>query len=149
MLFSKSCMYGVRASVKLARKSEDGFVTIRELSSELGISFYFLTKILQQLTRAEILESYKGPNGGVKLAKPAASISFLDIVDAIDGNCSLQQCALGLPGCGVMKPCPLHEQWAVLRDQMLVMLKSMTLQELAGRAEKNLENDLNHPENFL
>lgn len=149
MLFSKSCMYGVRASVKLAGKSEDGFVTIRELSSELGISFYFLTKILQQLTRAEILESYKGPNGGVKLAKPAASISFLDIVDAIDGNCSLQQCALGLPGCGVMKPCPLHEQWAVLRDQMLVMLQSMTLQELAMRSEKSLEDDLNDPENLL
>ncbi|MFU8811484.1 MAG: RrF2 family transcriptional regulator, partial [Balneolaceae bacterium] len=64
-MLSKSCTYGLRAAVLLATKEKEVYVTIKELSDELDISFFFLTKVLQQLTKAELLESYKGPNGGV------------------------------------------------------------------------------------
>lgn len=133
MLLSKSCMYGLRASVLLASKPKDEFITIRELSDELDISFFFLTKVLQQMTRAELLESYKGPNGGVKLAKPANTISFMDVVIAIDGSASMNECALGLPGCGVMKPCPMHDQWSKLKTSMINMMEDATLAQLSLR----------------
>jgi len=133
MLLSKSCMYGLRASVLLATKKGKGFITIRELSDELDISFYYLTKILQQMTKAEILKSYKGPNGGVMLAQSAKSIKFIDVVNAIDGGSSMTECALGLHGCGVMKPCPLHDQWSALKEDMRAMMEEMTLAELAEK----------------
>lgn len=133
MLLSKSCMYGLRASVLLASKPENEFITIRELSDELDISFFFLTKVLQQMTKAELLESYKGPNGGVKLAKPASTISFMDVVIAIDGGTSLNECALGLPGCGVLRPCPMHEQWSKLKESMINMMEDATLAQLSLR----------------
>lgn len=137
MLLSKTCIYGLRASVLLASKRQDEYTTIRELSDELEISFHFLTKVLQKLTKAELLISYKGPNGGVKLARNAAAITFMDVVISIDGNSIVHECALGLPGCGVLKPCPLHSQWSGLKENILHMMTSISLAELAGD-QKNL-----------
>ncbi len=133
MILSKSCVYGLRASVYLASKKHDDFVTIRKLSDELNISFHFLTKVLQQLTKANILESYKGPNGGVKLAKPAHSISFLDVVASIDGKYVLSDCVLGLSSCGELDPCPLHNEWQELKDNLRYMMANVTLEELSAK----------------
>jgi len=132
MLLSQTCIYGLRASVLLASKQQSEYTTIRELSDDLDISFHFLTKVLQKLTRSELLESYKGPNGGVKLAKHASDITFMDVVISIDGNSIIHECALGLPGCGIMKSCPLHNQWAVLKENILSMMSNISLEELAG-----------------
>lgn len=134
-------MYGLRASVQLAGKSDNVYITIRELSEDLNISFFFLTKVLQRLTEAEILESYKGPNGGVRLLKPAKEVTFLDVVIAIDGFSSLNECALGLPGCGVMKPCPLHDQWSTLKENMMNVMQNITMDELARRKRNDLNID--------
>lgn len=137
MLLSKTCLYGLRASVLLASKTKSEYTTIRYLSDELDISFHFLTKVLQLQTKAGLLESYKGPNGGVKLARSADQITFLDVVVSIDGTQIINECALGLPGCGVMKPCPLHDQWAVLKERMLKLMRTVTLAQLATGKELN------------
>lgn len=133
MIISKSCIYALRSSVYLAAQDEDGFTTIRELSDELGISFHFLTKVLQELTKQEILKSYKGPNGGVKLAKNANDITFLDIVQAVDGNEVLTECALGLRGCGERGPCPFHEDWAGIRTSLEEIMGTVTITKLTER----------------
>lgn len=140
MLLSKSCVYGLQATVLLASKKQNGYVTIRELSDELDISFYFLTKVLQRLTKEGILESYKGPNGGVKLARVSGQITFIDVVNSIDGNSQLSSCILGLPGCGVMTPCPMHDQWSQLKEKILTIMKSVTLEDLSS--ENNIMNTL-------
>lgn len=135
MLLSKSCVYGLRASLLLASKKENDYTSIKILSEELDISFHFLTKILQQLTAADLLESLKGPKGGVRLSKPGKEIALLDIVIAIDGPDLLTECALGLPGCGVEKPCPLHDKWADTRDSIREMLESTNLVDLAEKGK--------------
>lgn len=133
MLYSKSSVYALRASVYLARKNCSSYVTIKELSDELNISFHFLTKVLQQLTRSNILKSYQGPNGGVKLHKPACKITFIDIVESIDGNNLINECALGLPECGELQPCPLHDHWHTLREDLETMMNTLTIADLADR----------------
>lgn len=135
MLLSKSCVYGLRASLLLASKEESDYTSIKILSEELDISFHFLTKILQQLTAADLLESHKGPKGGVRLSKSGKEIALLDIVIAIDGPDLLTECALGLPGCGVEKPCPIHEKWADTRDNIREMLESTNLVDLAEKGK--------------
>lgn len=137
MLLSKACVYGLRSSLFLASREEDGYISIREMSEKLDISFHFLTKILQQLTSAGLMESHKGPKGGVRLTKSGSEVSLFEIVAAIDGIELFTECALGLPGCGVKKPCPLHDKWADTRDGIRVMLESTNLVELAkkGKAE--------------
>lgn len=135
MLLSKSCVYGLRASLYLTSNQNGNYISIREMSDELDISFHFLTKILQQLTAAELLESHKGPKGGVRLTQPGDKIPLMDIVNAIDGRELFTECVLGLPGCGIEKPCPLHDKWANTRENIRVMLENTTLTELTRKGK--------------
>ena len=136
MLLSKSCEYGLRAVIYLVvNNGEESYMSIKKISDSLDIPYHFLTKTLQKLTQQDILESYRGPKGGVALARPAGEISVKDIVVAIDGQAIFEECVLGLPGCGDEKPCPLHDQWATTRNQLNSVFESMTLSSLAHQIE--------------
>lgn len=133
MLLSNACEYGLRATLYLASLNQEGYVSIRKISDELDISFPFLTKIFQMLTQAGLLTSYRGPNGGVALARPADKITLKDIILAIDGPALFKECVLGLPGCGEQKPCPLHAKWAIERDRIEKMFASTKLNDMAKK----------------
>lgn len=136
MLLSKSCVYGLRASLFLASTPDEEYVSIREMSEKLDISFHFLTKILQNLSGAGLMESLRGPRGGVRLTKDGTELTLFEIVKAIDGHDLFTECALGLPGCGTKKPCPLHDKWAETRDALRHMLEETTVVELAEKGKK-------------
>lgn len=133
ILISKTCNYGIRASLYVASKTDLQFVPIRQISEELNISFHFLTKILQVLTQKNIMNSYRGPNGGISLAKPADEIFIFDIIAAIDGLKLFSECILGLPECNNAKPCPLHEKWAVVREELKNTFLNSNLSDLTKR----------------
>ncbi len=139
MLLSKSCEYGLRATLYLASSSNEKYISIKKLSEKLDISFHFLTKILQELTAAGLLESMKGPKGGVRLSKASDDISLQEIVVAIDGIEIFTECVLGLPGCGSEKPCPMHNMWAEARDDIEKVFRTTSL---ADMSKKGKENDL-------
>ncbi|GAB4339179.1 MAG: Rrf2 family transcriptional regulator [Calditrichia bacterium] len=131
MLLSNTCDYGIRAALYVATQKNRDFVPIREISEELNISFHFLTKILQKLTQAGLMTSFRGPNGGVTLARPAAQISLYDIIVAIDGPMLFKECVLGLANCGDEAPCPLHHQWAGIRSQLMAMFQNSILENMS------------------
>jgi Rrf2 family protein len=133
MLLSKSCIYGIRASIYIASVEGNQFISIKQVAEELDISFHFLTKILQTLTQDGIMNSYRGPNGGIMLARSAKDISLIEIVRSIDGNEIFTDCFLGLPHCGNPIPCPVHEQWATIRTDIAKVLSSTTLFDLATK----------------
>jgi Rrf2 family protein len=140
VLFSKGCTYAIRAALLVSvKETKDGrkFIPIRELSDELDLSFHFLTKIMQVLTEAKILESFRGPNGGVGLARPARQITLVDVIAAVDGMALFTECALGLPGCGEKTPCPLHAAWAKRREDLKRMFEKTTLASLAKELDAN------------
>jgi len=119
MILSQACNYGILSMLYIAKESKPGeYISIRKISTELNISFAFLTKILQILTQQGILHSVRGAKGGVALAKPSTEISMYDVIKAIDGDSMFHECILGLPGCGELKPCPLHQEWAKIRDDL-------------------------------
>lgn len=136
MLLSKSCVYGIRAALFLAARENERYIPIGEISDKLDISFHFLTKILQQLTSNDLLESFKGPKGGVRLTRSGEEITIMELVKAIDGEKMLTECALGLPGCGEKKPCPIHDKWAETRDNIRQMLENTTLTEMADKGKE-------------
>lgn len=133
MLLSKSCIYGLRASLYLAYNKDDGYISIREMAKELDISFHFLTKILQQLTAEGYMESYKGPNGGIKLTQKGLSSTLYNFVTTIDGGELFKECVLGLPGCGSSVPCALHENWISTREGIIEILQDATIKDLAKK----------------
>jgi Rrf2 family transcriptional regulator, iron-sulfur cluster assembly transcription factor len=137
-VLSKASVYGLRALVYIvAKKQTPGYVNIGEISKELDISFHFLTKIFQSLTQHKILESYRGPNGGVALVKPPAQIFLIDIVKILDGEDFFDKCLLGLPGCGDFDPCPVHDFWAVTKEALKDEFETTSLAELGAKVSED------------
>lgn len=143
---SKSCVYGLRAVVYVASfAGERKFVPIHEIADELDLSFHFLTKILQQLTEAGLMVSYRGPNGGIALARAADRISLHDVVRAIDGDDLFTNCALGLAECNDKRPCPLHEMWKRRGGEIRDALQNASLSGLRDpvlRSQLRLRDDV-------
>ena len=136
MVLSKACIYGIQAAIYVASVKDVGYVSIQEISEKLNISFHFLTKVLQQLTQAGILNSYRGPKGGVALAKQSEHISLYNVIAAIDGTDIFTECMLGLPGCGIATPCPAHDSWAEMRSKLFTICHRTTLRDLAEKANQ-------------
>lgn len=134
-MLSSSCEYGLRASLYLASLGREDYVSIGHISEELNISFHFLTKTFQKLTEAGLMESQRGPSGGVRLAQPAQDVTLKDIIVAIDGDELFTECVLGLPECGNARPCPFHDRWAAERKRLEAMFMTTTLEEMAEQIE--------------
>lgn len=130
MYLSKSCELAIQAVLYLAEQEGDGFVSIKQISAEKDIPFHFLGKILQKLTQQSLLNSHKGPRGGVQLARSSDKITIYEIVEAIDGLDRFKRCVIGLPTCGGDKACVLHEQWSENRNNVIEMFKNMTIFQL-------------------
>ena len=112
MLLSKSCIHALQSSAYLAEQDENCYITIRELSDEPGNSFHFLIKVLPQLTKQNILKSYKGYSGGVKFPENAGEITFSDVVYSLDGGQAMTKCAPGLQDCCEPNPCLFNNHLA-------------------------------------
>ncbi len=139
MLLSKTCTYGLLATLFVAtQKGKRDYVPIREISRQLNISFHFLTKILQRLTTHNIMNSHRGPNGGVRLARTPDQISLMDIIEALDGNKIFEGCVLGLPGCGETAPCPLHQSWSQSRDIIIHSFTTANLATMSHEIQKGM-----------
>jgi len=85
MKISRSTGYGLLAAGYIAKNEKDGIVLSQTISKEYNIPLEYLLKILQQLVRANLLRSKRGPRGGFVLAKPANKITMLEIIEAVDG----------------------------------------------------------------
>jgi len=100
------------------KSSPDTYTSIRSIAEELGISFYFLTKVLHKLTKAGVLDSSRGPAGGVRLKKDPDEVTLLELIYILDGKDYFNTCFLGLRGCGMHTPCPMHDYWVSIKGQM-------------------------------
>lgn len=131
-VLSKSSEYGLRALLYMVGKrgGEQEYVSIREMSEQLDISFHFLTKILQSLTQSNILASYRGPSGGVAFNIPPEKIMLSDVVRVLEGEDFFDTCLLGLPGCGEKKPCPMHQFWKEIKAALKHEFETTTLAQM-------------------
>ncbi len=135
-MLSTACKDAIRAMIYIAKNHRDDYISINEIAKELNLSFYFLSKILQKLVKGELLKSYRGPNGGVKLAKPAEEIRIIDIIEIIDGTKFFSECILGLEKCSDDNPCPIHYMWADKRDEIQKMFENTTLKDIVEDINK-------------
>lgn len=137
MLLSHRCTYGLRLALHLARQS-GGFVPIGRVAEALGMPSAFLSKTAQDLSHAGLLTTKRGPGGGVALARPLDAITLEDVVLATDGPEIFSACVLGLPGCGSLAPCPLHDEWVSARARIREVFASTSLAALATSGGERL-----------
>ena len=141
VLFSRKCEYALQALLYLAEFEADGTLSADRIAQQLDIPKEFISKILQSLTKRNIVISQRGKTGGFKLAKAPEKISLLDVVATIDGLGIFEDCLIGQPACSGDSPCPVHHTWAGLRRQLQSLLTQTNLsnfipgQSLADVAE--------------
>ena len=131
MIYSRSSEYAIRAFVHLAQVPDGQYAMVKNIAEQEDIPSHFLAKILQQLARKGLLRSSKGPTGGFALRMDPGDIRLLDIVEALDGLASYQQCASGLSECSDEMQCSMHDNWKALRSRILEYLERNTIDDLA------------------
>ena len=132
LMFSKACEYGLKAFIYLAEQhSKNQNVGIKEIARETKTPEPFCAKVLQLAARHSLLHSVKGPHGGFRLKRSPDKIRLSDIVDVIDGDRLYTGCALGFEECNASNPCPIHDKFVEVRQNLKVMLVSTSLEELS------------------
>ena len=123
----------------LARVALDKRVQVQEIAAAEAIPAPFLAKVLQQLARSDLINSFKGPGGGFSLTRPPSEINLYQIFKVVDGVEDLDRCAVGLAECNDFAPCPLHDTWKSVRVHLLQYLKKTTLEEMAAAVQRKKE----------
>lgn len=139
-MFSKACEYAIRATIYVAGQSLKGERTsLKAIAREIGSPVAFTAKIMQQLVKNDIVFSVMGPTGGFQMQKHRINqVKLSDVVKAIDGDAIYRGCGLGLPACDASQPCPVHENFAKIRDDLQEMLEGTSIYELASGLEIGL-----------
>jgi len=130
MILSRSSQYGLELIIHLAHQDQEKFIPLNEVAEIKGLSFYFLSKVTQSLVKQGILNSYRGPNGGVVLAVPPDQLSLYDIVSAIDGDNLFKKCILRIEQCDGENPCPMHPAWEGVSTQIEHVFKNTTMDQI-------------------
>lgn len=128
-MLTKSSIHTIRALVIMA-KAPDTYRGAESLADAIGAPKRYLGKLLQQLSRRNILESQKGKFGGFRLGRPAAEIRLVEIVESLSEFETNTQCLLGNRECDHDDPCPIHDRWRRAQDSYYDMLENTTLEDL-------------------
>jgi Rrf2 family protein len=130
MQITRQADYALRAMLYLARLDDSVCSATRKIAKEMQIPPSFLAKIISQLSIAGLIHTSRGAHGGILLAHPAAEITFLQVIEAIDGPISLNQCTLAPGSCNFSDNCPMHPIWCDLQDQLITRLRNITFGEI-------------------
>jgi len=141
MQLSTRGRYAVMALVDLAGRenvsSGSALVCLADIASRQQLSLSYLEQLFSKLRRAGLVTSARGPGGGYRLARSAASIAIADIVLAVDEPIKATRCAAGSGGCmalpgaqlGGMR-CQTHDLWSELSRQVMLFLGGITLADV-------------------
>lgn len=110
----------------LIAKNQPLRMNVKILAENLNASQTHLAKVFQNLSRAGIVKSLRGPSGGFELNKPADEISFLDIYEIIEGKIVLDDCPLGKNHC-VFKSCIFDNELNRISVDIHEMFRKMKL----------------------
>ena len=133
-MLSQTAEYALRAVVLLAARPSGATARVGELADALDIPQNYLSKTLHVLTRAGVLVSARGKGGGFALARPADTISLLEIVDPFDRLGSKPVCLMGQGECSEAHACAAHHTWKEVSSRVQGFFRKTTVAHLANSA---------------
>jgi Rrf2 family nitric oxide-sensitive transcriptional repressor len=127
-MFSQTVEYALRAIVFLADKSPEACTT-DQISAATQVPKAYLSKVLQNLGRNDIVRSQRGIGGGITLVKVPAELTILEVVNAVEPIERIHTCPLGLKSHG-KNLCPLHRRVDDAMESVETAFKNTTLAEV-------------------
>jgi len=135
-VFSQTVEYALRAVVHLASHSPAARTTDQIAEATL-VPRAYLSKVLQSLIRAGLVQSQRGLGGGMALARPASDLTILEVVNAVEPLARIRTCPLGLAAHGVHL-CPLHSRLDAAIANVEEALGGTTLAELLAEPSRSV-----------
>jgi Rrf2 family protein len=135
---TKKADYGLMALKYLAEQST-AHAAAAQSAKDIALAYHIppplLAKILQTLTRAGLLVSHAGTNGGYALARPASQISAFEVIRAIDGPLFITSCITIHGPCDLAGHCTIKEPLRKVNDSIKDLLSNIYISDLAEMAE--------------
>lgn len=126
--------YAVTAMLDVALYSEEGPVSLSDISLRQDISLSYLEQLFSKLRRSELVSSVRGPGGGYQLARQLNEICVAEIVDAVNESVDATLCN-GDNNCQHGEVCLTHHLWDDLSHQIHDFLSNISLKDLVDRRE--------------
>ena len=136
MQLSKSSQYAIRILAYMADYKDSKLLNATDLSEILHIPYKFLTKIMTELVKSNLIISIRGREGGYAFAKPPSEIIVSEILHVFHDAIQDEQCVLGIGFCNGLCKCALHDQWMEPKRLMQKMFEESTLESIAGQGCK-------------
>ena len=122
--------YGLRAVIFLSCQKKNKISAVSEIAHDQMIPIQFLFKILRKLMGKGIVKSFRGPNGGYALAKTPAEITFLEVMEAIDGPLTVNRCLNEMTRCMLERSCKMFGAWQRIQSHITGELSNLTIGDL-------------------
>ena len=133
-MFNKETEYALRGLVYIQLQNlSDRKPGVTEIAKEIDAPQFYTAKILQRMVRSGFVASIKGKGGGFYFDKEKPELSLKELIVAIEGNKTFSGCGFGLKHCDATNPCPLHSQFAPIRDSINTLVINETIQSLAKK----------------
>jgi len=136
MNLSNTSQYAIRILAYIANHKEQALLNASQLSEDLSIPYKFLTKIMTELVKADMVTSIRGREGGFKLNKNATELKVDDILNLFHDSIRDEECILGIGFCNGMCKCALHDQWMEPKLLIQKMFRESSLEDIAGKGCK-------------
>ena len=130
MQITRQADYAVRAVLYLAEQNGAGRAPTSQIAREQKIPPSFLAKIVSQLSVAGMVQTSRGARGGVSLAREPKDISLLEVVEAIDGPITLNECVADPSVCAFGDDCPVHGVRCAAQEKLVRELSATSFADL-------------------
>ena len=130
---SKSSGYAIHALSYLGMEGVDSCL-IRDVARHVGIGSATLAKLVTHLNSNGLVVAKRGYRGGIALTRPPASITLLEIVEAIENKEWMGTCPFGLQDCPAHGRCPAHQPWQKMRSALHSLLAGTTLADVMKKS---------------
>ena len=105
-----------------------------DLAEHAGLEVPTVSKLLKPLAQAGLVEGFRGVHGGYRLARPAAGISLVEIVEAMEGPLAMTECSLDHGECGISHQCGVRANWRRINGLVVEALRGVSLAQMLDDA---------------
>ncbi|HCA26241.1 MAG TPA: Rrf2 family transcriptional regulator [Betaproteobacteria bacterium] len=131
MILSRTSQYAIQAMIYVAMQPRDVVVLNRNIAQQLNVPAAYLAKVLQHLCKGNLLYSYRGRLGGFRLSDTAGKANLMQVLLLTEGPGFAEECLLGLKECSDETACPMHRRWKPIKQKIIDLLSSQTVEKLA------------------
>jgi Rrf2 family protein len=141
MKLSTRGRYGLRALLDLAVHQGEGMVLLKDIARRQEVSLPYLEHLITPLIAGGLVKSTRGARGGVLLLRPPAEVKLTEVVQLLEGSIAPVDCVNDPRVCSRSASCVTRDIWMQIKDAIIQVLDSSTLQDLVERQRQKEQTE--------